>query len=60
MPEPLLPIRCPECAHDQVRLFINSLTVLTIKCPECAFIWSVETASLPIETKTQLAEATNH
>ena len=57
MTEPLLPIRCPKCTHDQVRLYVSSATVLTIKCPECAFTWSIEIASLPPATRTQLAEA---
>jgi ribosomal protein S27E len=57
MPEPLLPIRCPQCAHDQVRLYVSSATVLTVKCPECAFTWSIDTGSLPTETKEQIAEA---
>lgn len=56
----LLPIRCPKCAHDQVRLYVSSATVLTIKCPECAFAWSVEIASLPTDTKEQVAEASRH
>jgi phage FluMu protein Com len=60
MTEPSLPIRCPKCAHDQVRLYISSVTVLTIKCPECAFVWSIEIASLPPDTRAQLAEAVLH
>jgi phage FluMu protein Com len=60
MREPLLPIRCPKCAHAQVHLYISSATVLTIKCPECAFAWSVEVATLPPDTKAQLAEAILH
>ena len=60
MAEPLLPIRCPKCAHDQVRLYVSSATVLTIKCPECAFTWSVEIASLPTDTRDQLVQATQY
>ena len=57
MAESLLPIRCPKCTHDQVRLFISSTTVLTIKCPQCAYTWSVEIASLPTDARDQLAQA---
>ena len=57
MAEPRLPIRCPKCTHDQVQLYISSATILTIKCPECEFTWSVEIATLPPDTQTQLAEA---
>ena len=60
MAEPMLPIRCPKCTHDQVRLYVSSASVLTIKCPECAFTWSVEIATLPPDTKAQLAEAILH
>jgi ribosomal protein S27E len=60
MPLPLLPIHCPKCAHDQVRLFISSATVLTVECPQCAFSWSLDIASLPTETKTHIAQAIQH
>ena len=60
MPGLLLPIHCPKCAHDQVRLYVSSATVLTIKCPECAITWAIEIASLPTETREQVAQAVQH
>jgi hypothetical protein len=60
MPEPLLPIRCPKCIHDQMRLYVSSASVLTVKCPECAFTWTVEIASLPVETRNQLTQVIQH
>jgi transcription elongation factor Elf1 len=57
MPDSLLRIQCPHCDHDQVRLFIRSLTVLTVKCLQCGRPWSIEVAALPPDTRRQLANA---
>ena len=57
MAEPLLPIRCPKCTHDEVRLNVSSATVLTINCPRCGYTWSVEIATLPTATRTLLASS---
>jgi hypothetical protein len=60
VPEPLLPIRCPKCAHDQVRLYVSSATVLTVVCPECEFTWAIDIASLPRQTRAEIAAAITH
>lgn len=60
MPELLLRIDCPKCAHDEVWPYVISATVLTTKCPECGLIRSIEIASLPTEIRDRLAEAIQH
>jgi len=60
MAEPLLPIRCPKCAHDQVRLFVSSATVLTVTCPACEFTWAIDMASLPTQTRATIAQVIRH
>ena len=57
MPDSLLHIRCPHCDHDQARVFIRTVTVLTVKCPQCARTWSIEVAALPPDTRHQLTKA---
>jgi len=57
MSDSLLRIQCPHCDHDQVRVFISSLTVLTVKCPQCARTWSIEVAALSPYTRQQLTKA---
>ena len=56
MSDPLLPIHCPHCDHDQVRLFISSLSVLTVKCPQCAHSRFIEVAALSSDTRQQVAK----
>ena len=54
MAEDLLPIRCPQCNHDQVRLYVGSRSVLTVRCPKCAHTWSLDITALPPEVRAQL------
>jgi uncharacterized Zn finger protein len=60
MPGSLLPIRCPKCAQDEVRLYVSSTSVLTVQCPECGFTWAIDVASLPTATKDKIADALRH
>ncbi len=57
MPGTSLPVHCINCDQEQVRLFIRSKTVLTLKCPNCAHTWSLDVATLPAETRKQVAQA---
>ena len=59
MPEPLLPIQCPRCEHDQARLYVSSRSVVTVRCPRCDHTWSIEINDLPRDTQEALNDATH-
>ena len=58
--EPVLPLVCPHCAHDQAKLFINSYTVVTVVCSECSHSWALETESLPQEVRVKIDAGSSH
>ena len=44
---PLLPLKCPECAYPHAYAAVRSQTILTVKCGYCRHTWSMLIATLP-------------
>ena len=52
--DPILPLRCPKCDHDEARLSVRSETVLTVKCLQCKHSWSTDILTLRESIRTRL------
>ena len=42
-----LNLRCPNCHHDEARLFVSTPTLLTVICASCQSAWSATLSGVP-------------
>jgi Zn ribbon nucleic-acid-binding protein len=54
---PRLPLCCPKCGHEEAKLSMRSLSVVTVACVSCGHQWAEDVASLPDAARKQLDEA---
>jgi uncharacterized metal-binding protein (TIGR02443 family) len=52
MPHSAIPLKCPQCRHEEATLAVRSQTILTVRCAQCGYTWAMELANIPEQVRT--------